>query len=72
MSSRRQFGNVRKLPSGRWQARYEVEGGRSVTAPIAFRTKADATRWLAGVETDRAKGTWVDPSQGRTALDTYA
>lgn len=72
MSSRRQFGNVRKLPSGRWQARYEVEGGRSVAAPIAFRTKADATRWLAGVETDRAKGTWVDPSEGRMALDAYS
>nr|MDP9020188.1 site-specific integrase [Actinomycetota bacterium] len=72
MSRRRQFGNVRKLPSGRWQARYEVEGGRSVTAPSSFATKAEATRWLALVETEQAKGTWVDPQGGRTLLDAYA
>ncbi len=72
MSRRRQFGNIRKLPSRRWQARYEVEGGRSVAAPTSFATKADAARWLAGVETERAKGTWVDPLAGRTTLDEYA
>lgn len=72
MSRRRQFGNIRKLPSGRWQARYEMEGGRSVPAPTSFATKADAARWLAGVETNRAKGTWVDPLAGRATLDQYA
>ncbi len=72
MSRRRQFGNVRKLPSGRWQARYEVEGGRSVTAPTSFATKAEAARWLAAVETEQARGTWVDPGAGSTLLDTYA
>ena len=72
MSRRRQFGNVRRLSSGRWQARYEVEGGRSVAAQVSFATKAEAARWLAGVETDRAKGAWVDPLAGGVALDTYA
>lgn len=72
MSRRRQFGNVRRLTSGRWQARYELEGGRSVAAPVSFATKAEAARWLAGVETDRAKGAWVDPLAGRVALDAYA
>lgn len=72
MTRRRQFGNVRKLPSGRWQARYKIEGGRSIMAPSSFPTKADAARWLAGVETDRAKGTWVDPLAGRTTLAEYA
>jgi hypothetical protein len=72
MSRRRQFGNVRKLPSGRWQARYEVEGGRSVTAPTSFPAKAEAARWLAAVETEQARGTWVDPGAGSTLLDTYA
>ncbi len=72
MSRRRQFGNVRRLPSGRWQARYEVEGGCSVTAPTSFATKVEATRWLAAVETERAKGTWVYPHAGRIALDAYA
>jgi len=63
MSRRRQFGNVRRLSSGR---------GRSVAAPISFATKAEAARWLAGVETDRAKGAWVDPLAGRVSLDAYA
>jgi len=72
MSRRRQFGNVRKLPSGRWQARYKIEGGRSIVARSSFPTKADAARWLAGVETDRAKGTWFDPLAGRTSLGEYA
>ena len=72
MSRRRQFGSVRKLSSGRWQARYEIEGGRSVTAPSSFATKAEAARWLSTVESDRAKGGWVDPLAGRIALDSYA
>ena len=72
MSRRRQFDNVRVLPSGRRQARYKIEGGRSITAPGSFSTRAEAARWLAGVETDRAKGTWVDPQAGRMVLDAYA
>lgn len=72
MSRRRQFGNVRKLPSGRWQARYKIEGGRSITAPTSFVTKADASRWLAAVETERANGRWVDPHAGRLSLDAFA
>ncbi|HET7489181.1 MAG TPA: tyrosine-type recombinase/integrase [Acidimicrobiales bacterium] len=72
MSRRRQFGNIRRLPSGRWQARYKVEEGRSITAPSSFATKAEAARWLAGVETERARGTWVDPHAGRTTVEAYA
>ena len=72
MSRRRQFGSVRRLPSGRWQARYEVQGGRSVTAPRTFSTKADAGRWLAGVEADQARGVWIDPEAGKVLLGSYA
>ena len=46
--SRRDFGSVRKLPSGRYQARYQVPGSeQSVTAPDTFGTKTLATAWLA-------------------------
>src|SRR4051812_24841546 len=46
--SRRDFGSVRKLPSGRYQARYQVPGAeQSITAPDTFRTKSSATAWLA-------------------------
>ena len=67
---RRQYGTVRKLPSGRWQARAAGEG--RAPAPGTFETKAEATRWLAGVETDRARGLWVDPQGGKTLLSDYA
>lgn len=72
MARRRQFGSVRRLPSGKWQARYEIPGGRSVVAPGTFRTKAEAGRWLASVETDQARGVWVDPVAGATSLSEYA
>lgn len=72
MSRRREFGSVRKLPSGRWQARYEVVGGRSIPAPRTFPSKAEAARWLAEVEADQARGLWIDPQAGRTPLSDYA
>jgi integrase len=72
MSRRRGFGNVRKLPSGRWQARYWLPGGGHLAAPGTFATKADANRWLATVEADRARGLWVDPRAGRIKLEEYA
>ncbi len=68
---RRQFGSVRKLASGRWQASYWHEGGRHV-APDTFQTKADATRWLSTVDADLARGGWVDPRAGRITLSEYA
>lgn len=72
MARRRQFGSVRRLPSGRWQARYEVEGGRSVTAPRTFQSKAEASRWLSSIEADQARGLWVDPDAGKVLLGAYA
>jgi len=72
VSGRREFGSVRKLPSGRWQARYEVVGGRSIPAPRTFSSKTEAARWLAEVEADQARGLWIDPQAGRTPLADYA
>lgn len=72
MSRRREFGSVRRLPSGKWQARYEMEGGRSIAATHTFPSKADAARWLATVEADQGRGLWVDPGAGKTPLADYA
>ena len=55
--ARRSFGTTRRLPSGRWQARYATKDGERITAPDTFRTKADANRWLATIEADMARGT---------------
>ncbi len=71
MSRRREFGSVRKLPSGSWQARYEVDGTQSVPAPRTFPTKAEAARWLATVEADQERGLWVDPGAGKMPLADY-
>jgi integrase len=70
--SRRRFGSVRRLPSGRWQARYRTSDGRQHTAPETFATKTDATRHLAQVETDMARGQWSDPRLGRTTFAEWA
>jgi integrase len=68
---RRLFGTIRKLPSGRYQARYVDASGRRHEAPSTFATKADACRWLADVEAAIVRGTWVDPDAGRVLLAEY-
>jgi integrase len=60
----RSFGSVRKLGSGRWQARYHDATGRRHAAPQTFATKTDAARYLATVEADLLRGVWTDPSRG--------
>ncbi len=62
-ASRHHFGGIRKLPSGRFQARYYHAGAR-FPAPTTFQTKADAIAWLASIETDIRRGAWVDPGGG--------
>ena len=71
MSRRRTFGTIRKLPSGRYQARYTSPDGVRHRAPRSFATKAEASRWLAASENDLARGTWTDPDAARVALDAY-
>jgi len=68
----RQFGSVRKLPSGRWQARYLTDDGRRLKSPRTFPTKTDATLWLDGARTELAAGLRSDPERGRLTLTVYA
>ena len=72
MGRRRTFGNVRKLPSGRYQARFLDESGYRHEAPLTFATVADANRWLASTEAQIARGAWVDPRAGAITLADYA
>lgn len=69
--SKRQFGTIRKLSSGRWQASYWHEGGRHF-APRTFSAKAAASAWLAEVETAVARGAWIDPRGGDETFGFYA
>lgn len=58
MTRRRQWGRVRRLSSGRYQARLPD----GTPAPATFAAKAEATRWLAAAETDFLRGTFVHPA----------
>lgn len=71
-SRRRTFGTVRRLPSGRWQARFYTPNGRRHLAPTTFATRAQAGRYLASVDLDRARGAGVDPRAGRERFADYA
>ncbi len=73
MSKRRQFGKIRRLPSGRYQASYlNPATGRRATAPQTYQAKADANAWLATIQADLARGDNLDDTGARTELDTYA
>ena len=50
--SRTTFGNVRKLPSGRWQARYTGPDGHTHRAHVTFDTKGDELRYVAAAVRD--------------------
>lgn len=62
MSTRRGFGSLRKLPSGRYQASYIGPDGQRHTAPMTFRAKVDADGWLFGQRRDMERGTWGQPA----------
>ena len=70
--SRRRFGRVRRLPSGRWQARYPGPDGRDRAAPSTFGSKTDAARFLAATEVDMGRGVWLDPLQSGVTLRDYS
>lgn len=61
---RRTFGNVSKLPSGRWRARYPDPDHRGpgrpawINAPTTFLTKGDANGWLAAREAELVEHRW--------------
>ena len=61
---------MRKLPSGNYQARYQVDGVWH-TAPATFRTKGLADSFLAATRTDLERGNWIDPNAGDVLLSSY-
>ena len=71
-SGQRQFGSVRRLPSGRWQARVLLPDGRRIKAPDTFSTKSDATLWLDHQRAALAAGRPGDPERSRVLLEDFA
>ncbi|MEV0443170.1 tyrosine-type recombinase/integrase [Streptomyces spectabilis] len=69
---RRRFGAIRKLPSGRYQARYPGPDGIMRPAPKTFVTITDADDWLAEKQTEVKSGQWRDPEAGAVNFKAYA
>lgn len=68
----RPFGAIRKLPSGKFQARYWGPDGLRRTAPHTFATEKQALKWLTVKEAEILKGEWVAPEAGEILLGPYA
>jgi integrase len=60
--ARRYFGNIRKLPSGRFQASYKGPDRKRHTAPGTFDSPQYADAWLSRVHTEIQAGRWESPN----------
>lgn len=52
-----------------WRARYRTPDGNPHTR--SFARKADAERFIASVEADLVRGTWVDPARSAQTLSAW-
>jgi integrase len=68
----REFGKIRKLPSGRYQASYLTPAGDRRNASETFLTRKDADGWLGKQQTALEGDTWRDPEIGKITFETYA
>ncbi|WP_083293858.1 tyrosine recombinase XerC [Corynebacterium sp. HMSC08A12] len=61
--TRRSFGQLEQLRSGRWRARYTAPTLERITAPHTFAEKIDAEGWLAEQRRLIDLGTWLPPEE---------
>lgn len=72
-NGKRYFGNVRRLPSGRYQARYTGPDGLTYTAktpegkPLTFDAQGDAEAWLSLRHSEVLRGAWLPPAEPKAA-----
>lgn len=71
-ATRATFGSVRRLPSGRYQARYSDDGMNRYTAPVTFTSKRQAEDFLATIRADMVRGTWRTPELSAMTVAEYA
>jgi integrase len=70
--SRRTAGAVRRLPSGRWQARLRDPLTYQMVSIGTFPTARHASDALAEAQTDQRRGAWVAPERSRTTVRVWA
>jgi integrase len=68
--TRRAFGSIDQLQSGRWRARYRDTAGHAHSR--LFKTKTDASAFLATIEADLLRGDWNDPRLTGVPLRVWA
>jgi Phage integrase, N-terminal SAM-like domain len=71
MTRRSPWGSVRRLPSGRFQARYRVDAVEHL-APQTFSTARQAHAFLATTRTAIERGAWIDVDAATVPLADYA
>lgn len=72
MAGKRTFGEVSKLPSGRYRARYSAPDGQRHSAPHTFTTKGDADAWLTLRRSEVLRDEWTPPTATRTTFGSFA
>jgi integrase len=79
VAGKRSFGQITRLPSKRYRARYTGPDGIRHNAPYTFEARMDAEAWLAAERRLLASESWTPPSlraHGRaakpTTLEEYA
>jgi integrase len=63
--------NIRRLPSGNFQARYRHPHTKE-TVSRTFPRRAAARDWLNAQRVDLQRGTWLDPRHARVTLGDFA
>ncbi|TDS81108.1 tyrosine-type recombinase/integrase [Amnibacterium kyonggiense] len=66
------FGTVVPQKSGRYSARYPDLSGNRHSIKGTFATKPEAWAALAAVQTDLARGAWIDPYDGEILFADFA
>lgn len=61
------FGEISKLPSGSYRARYTAPDGKRYSAPNTFRLKDAARSWLGKRKVEIDTGVWRDPESAAAA-----
>lgn len=68
MGDKRGFGQIAKLPSGRYRARYTGPDLALHNAPTTFDNKMDAEAWLTDERRLISAGSWSSPAARRAAV----
>ena len=64
------MGHLVRTPAGTWRANWREPTGRQRAK--TFRTKKEATAFLAQVQVDLRTGAYIDPAAGRLLFGEYA